>query len=40
LALDSHYNEKGFNILEEKSGKLKDISLAKKFKKNLDVFGL
>lgn len=34
------YNEKGFNVLEEKPKKLKDVKLAKKFKKNLDVFGL
>jgi len=29
------YNVKGFNILEEKPKKLKDVSLARKLKKNL-----
>ena len=30
------YNKKGFNVLEERPKKLKDLSLAKKFKENLN----
>jgi len=32
------YNQKGFNVLEEKPKKLVDVSLAKLFKKNLSAF--